>query len=124
MASHVCRFSSIKLLYSSFRAYSSACKFRVTTGPTGSPSCSNKSCPSFHAPSSFTGGTASDYARWDSTNDRPSTEPHFNLSVSLSDCTGELEGVWLGGQVATDLLGCSVSLQLKCGNGGHVFLLI
>ncbi len=45
--------------------------------------------------------------------------PHFNLLVSLSDCTGEIEGVWLGGKAASELLGYTVSLSglLKRGMG-------
>ena len=38
--------------------------------------------------------------------------PHFNLWVSLADCTGDIEGVWLGGKAALEILRHSVSQPL------------
>ena len=81
--------------------------------------CPNKNCPSHTsgpAPSlSAMGGgttsvTASDLARWEAGEGGGALPgfmpvPDYNLLLSLSDCTGELEGVWLGGQAARDLLG-------------------
>lgn len=57
--------------------------------------------------------TASDLAKSDSeggAGGRLTAVADFNLLLSLSDYTGELEGMWLGGQAARDILNDSVSL--------------
>lgn len=86
----------------------------------GTAFCPNKSCPSHtSAPSSSSVAmgpslTASDLADWEGEgggaggNSKLAMVPHFNFLVSLSDCTGQIEGVWLGGQAAKEILRDSV----------------
>ena len=103
--------------------FSAVCKFRVPANQTDGIVCSNKSCPSHisghslsSAPpsSSYMGPslTASDLVKWDDDVGGVSGRAvaDFNLLVSFADCTGELEGVWLAGQAARDLLNILVSL--------------
>ena len=94
---------------------STVCKFRVRVNPSEATSCANKNCPS-HAsvPSSSSSSlTASDLVRWESGEGPEDGEfrvmADFSLLLCLSDHTGELEGVWLGGQAARDFLDTSVS---------------
>ena len=90
---------------------SSMCKYRAQPGATF---CSNKNCPSASSGSLSSYGstssmTASDLAQKEEWDGLFSFEPHFNLLVSFSDCTGGIEGVWLAGHAASSILGLTVS---------------
>ena len=87
----------------------------MRVNPSEATSCANKNCPSHTlvTPSSSSSLTASDLVRWESGEGPEGGEfgvmADFSLLLCLSDHTGELEGVWLGGQAARDFLDTSVS---------------
>eukprot|EP00731_Ephydatia_muelleri_P029149 Em0020g793a len=75
-----------------------ACKYHVQEG---SMACSNKNCISKEF----------------------SCEPHFDLRVSLSDCTGTISGVRITGQVAMELLNKSTPQEfLEMGDSDRTEL--
>lgn len=73
---------------------STLCKFRI---PQGVSECPNRNCPA-----ALGGGGRGGKEGF-------STEPAFDLRVSLSDHSGSVEGVRLSGQPAVELLCVSVS---------------
>ena len=97
-------------LYLCIHVHSSKCKYRVDKS---SSQCSNKSCSLNCGMYAVSGGGSNPEGF--------SSEPHFNMLVSLTDCTGTVESVAVTGLAASNLLMCSVSVMHRI-NVMHAYM--